>query len=291
MTTKTIRDVPVFATGDWNGRTFDIDDLDAMVASFDALDLADRLPVKLGHNADDTQPAMGWLTALRREGDQLLATLSQVPEELVEQIRDGRWRFVSIELLADVTAGGRNYEWVPSALAVLGAARPAVDVLKPLHQLIARALPAGLRFRERLAFSRGPDDTAKLREEVARLTRELVNREFSDAIKSGRILPRDQHAFEMRMGADATLEEARRWIGATPRPAPLNRARAPEGRATDSATMSGADRPDSEVVRLAQEAIAESGGKLTYFAAQQRVLRANPELAEQYRHQPGVKDQ
>jgi len=290
MTTQKIEGVEVFAVGQWNGREFDGDDLDEMVRAFDALKLADRIPVKLGHNADDTEPAQGWISALRRDGDRLLADLTQVPEELVDAIKDGRWRHVSIELLGDVFAHGQTYPWVPAGLAILGAARPAVDVLKPLHQLVARALPIGLRFRERLAFSRGPDDTAKLREEVARLNRELVNREFADAIKSGRILPRDQHAFEMRMGADGTLEEARRWIGATPRPAPLNRARAPEGRATDSATMSGADRPDSEVVRLAQEAIAESGGKLTYFAAQQQVLRGNPELAERYRHMPGVKE-
>jgi len=290
MTTQKIEGVEVFAVGQWNGREFDGDDLDEMVRAFDALKLADRIPVKLGHNADDTEPAQGWISALRRDGDRLLADLTQVPAELVDAIKDGRWRHVSIELLGDVFAHGQTYPWVPAGLAILGAARPAVDVLKPLHQLVARALPIGLRFRERLAFSRGPDDTAKLREEVARLNRELVNREFADAINSGRILPRDQHAFEMRMGADATLEEARRWIGATPRPAPLNRARAPEGRATDSATMSGADRPDSEVVRLAQEAIAESGGKLTYLAAQQQVLRANPELAERYRHMPGVKE-
>lgn len=188
---------------------------------------------------------------LRRDGDRLLATLAQVPVELVDEIKAGRWRHVSIELLADVVAGGESYPWVPAGLAILGAARPAVDVLKPLHQLIARALPAGARFRERLAFSRSPDDAAALRAEVQRLNREAINLEFSAAIRAHRVLPRDQHAFEMRMGADATLDEARRWIACTPKPPALNRERRPtDGRGHDSRaegddSMREGDAPDA----------------------------------------------
>ena len=36
--------------------------------------------------------------------------------------------------------------------------------------------------------------------------------------------------------------------------------------------------------------VAKSNGTLTYFAAQLQILRANPELAEAYRMQPGVKE-
>lgn len=290
MTTKTIRDVEIMAVGRWNEREFDRTDLDDMCEAFAQLGLADRLPIKLGHGAPDTEPAQGWISEMRREGDKVLATLAQVPVELVDDIREGRWRHVSIELLCDVVANGKEYPLVPSGLAILGSARPAVDVLKPLHQLIARALPAGVRFRERLAFSRAPDEAEVLRAEVARLNRELVQREFADAIRSGRILPRDQHAFEVRMGADATLTEARKWIGSTPRPAPVNRPGAPAGRGVDTSTMPPQDTPDAEVVFLARAEVERSGGKLDYFTAQQQVLRANPDLAERYRHQPGVKD-
>lgn len=37
------------------------------------------------------------------------------------------------------------------------------------------------------------------------------------------ILPHDYYAFEVRMGADGTLEEARKWIGATESVAPGRR--------------------------------------------------------------------
>src|SRR5688572_1232018 len=49
-----------------------------------------------GHTDDDTQPAQGWITALERRGEKLVATLSQVPDELVDAIKAGRFRHVSI---------------------------------------------------------------------------------------------------------------------------------------------------------------------------------------------------
>lgn len=290
MMTKTIQNVEIFAVGEWNGREFDRADLDAMVRAFNDLSLADRLPVKLGHEAKDTEPAQGWISELRRDGDKLLATLTQVPAGLVDDIKAGRWRHVSIELLADVVADGANYPWVPAGLAILGSARPAVDVLRPLHEIIARALPVGVRFRERLAFSRAPDEAETLRAEIARLNRELVGREFDEAVRSGRILPRDRHAFEVRMGRDATLEEARKWITTTPRPTASNRPAAPGGAGQDVSTLPIDATPDLEVVRLARAEIERSGGKLSFFDATQEVLHANPDLAERYRYMPGVKD-
>ena len=63
-----IDNVEVFAVGPWNGHTFDGDDLDDMVAAFEALDLGGKLPVKLGHATRDDAPAQGWIVALRRRG-------------------------------------------------------------------------------------------------------------------------------------------------------------------------------------------------------------------------------
>lgn len=43
-------------------------------------------------------------------------------------------------------------------------------------------------------------------------------------------------------------------------------------------------------MHLTPAEVEKSGGKLTYSAANQNVLRAHPELAERYRSMPGIKD-
>ena len=168
-----IDNVEVFATGVWNGRRYTIADLDGMVAAFAELALAGKLPAKLGHDAADTEPAQGWITALRRAGNQLIATIDQVPAELVAEIKQGRWRFVSIELLQDVRHAGKVHPFVPDALAILGSRRPAVNVLEGLHRIVCAAVP-GLAYGERLAFSHDMgDDTDPEAQQIAETRADL----------------------------------------------------------------------------------------------------------------------
>lgn len=279
--------IEVFAVGTWNRQAFDAADLDAMVESFGELGLTGRLPVKLGHTTNDGDPAQGWIESVRRVGDKLLADLADVPDELVASIKAGRYRHVSVELLQDVERHGRRYAWVLDGLAVLGAARPAVGVLERLDRLVASALP-GASYRERWAFTSRVSDGSeveRLRAELDKMTREMVSHEFESAITSGRVLPRDREAFYGRMGTSATLEEARAWIGATPRPAAFVQ-RQSSTRVAERAFHASAN-PDEELVGRAQELVDKSGGKLTYSQASLKVLREDRELAERYRHLPG----
>ncbi|MCX8113674.1 MAG: hypothetical protein N3D71_01185 [Burkholderiaceae bacterium] len=127
--------------------------------AFEALDLAGKVPLKLGHEGPDvredptTQFAMGWVQRIWREGRKLLADL-EVPDRVHELIRQGFLKFVSVELLRNVKASNREIPWVLDAVALLGSDPPAVGVLKDLKALTMTRRAAALQHSGRVAFSR-----------------------------------------------------------------------------------------------------------------------------------------
>lgn len=132
-------DAEIFATGKHNGIEFTGDDLDLIVSNFAALNGRIKPPLKLGHNDDegnkesrDGQPAMGWISGLKRAGDKLMATLSGVPATLKEAIKRGLYKRVSSEIYLDYAEGSQKYGPVLSAVALLGADIPAVKGLADL---------------------------------------------------------------------------------------------------------------------------------------------------------------
>jgi len=159
-----IQNAEIFAAGQWpgqgaNGLTFTEADLDGIVSSFTSLDLKGRIPLKMGHDGEDartsdTAPALGWVTALRRDGNKLLADIQLTSDKLAEMIKAGAYKFVSVELLRNVQAHTRQIPWVLDAVALLGATAPAVGILKDLQASMQfRARRSPLR-GERLAFKR-----------------------------------------------------------------------------------------------------------------------------------------
>lgn len=300
-----IRGAELFKIGRWNGILFKSTDLDAIFESFAALGLAGRVPLKFGHNDEqpltDGQPALGWVTRVYRQGDVLKGDFSDVPRVVHEAIKAGNYKFVSVELLRDVVAGGREYAWVLSAVALLGADIPAVSNLNELRQL-TMARRAEFSSGTRMTFTVGGQDsmteTEKLKAENAKLQEQLVDQAIDMAIIQGKCLPFERKHFSQRFGKTATLQDWNDWLQMVPRPpanlfkrahesGPVYDSRGEEGQ--DS--MAGNDGPpDVQVVRLAEAEIEKSGGKLTYREASQRVLRANPELAKDYQWQPGVKE-
>jgi len=157
IATVELKGQEIFAIGEWNSIEFSEADVDSIIKSFDLLELAGHIPLKLGHEGPDarddpeTQFALGWVTKLYREGKKLLADFT-VPEKVAAWIRDGMLRFVSVELLKDVKADTREIPWVLDAVALLGADQPAVGILKSLSLTMARS--TALQCRERVAFSR-----------------------------------------------------------------------------------------------------------------------------------------
>jgi hypothetical protein len=290
----TLDRIEIFAVGTWNGTDFEATDLDEMVRGFEQEQHAGRIPVKLGHTAPDTEPARGWLSKVWREGDKLLARIEQVPQDIVDGIKAGAWRHVSVELLHEVqTAAGRSYRWLLDGLALLGSARPAVGVLKPLHESLSRRA-AGLSFGQRFAFTREMprDDLAELRRENERLRfamhRQSVEAAISADIGASRCLPAAREYFSklMRLADDAsfqrvTVADWQNFVRTQPRPP----TREPAARV--AASFSKATCPDEELAERVALMRSEQPS-LDYAAASLKVLRSDPDLAERYRSAPGI---
>jgi hypothetical protein len=132
--------------------------IDALVSSFDALNLSRKIPLKLGHNdkqpVTDGQPALGWVSRVWREGTKLMADFVDVPDVIFEAIRKKLYKTVSIEAARDVQAGTRRLPWVLEAVALLGADQPAIGTLGDLQALLTARKP-DFQARARVALTRG----------------------------------------------------------------------------------------------------------------------------------------
>jgi len=140
-------DVEAFAAGTWNGDKYTVEDLQAMVANFQALGETVKPPVKLGHNEkqlkdimQDGQPALGWVKSLRCVKDKLIATLTQVPDLVYQAIRSGRYKRVSSEIYWNYKQGGKVFDKVFAGLALLGADIPAVSTLADLEAYLSQSM-------------------------------------------------------------------------------------------------------------------------------------------------------
>ena len=145
--------VEIFATGQWNGMTFEIEDLNMMAAAFNSLKEVHKVPLKLGHNEEqavtDGQPALGWVGNVWVEGQKLIAEFVDIPEVVYTAIKNKLYKHVSVELDMGVEHKGSNYTWVLSGVALLGADIPAVNTLADLTNYMSKELP----FKKRVAFT------------------------------------------------------------------------------------------------------------------------------------------
>ena len=137
-----LKGIEVFAVGKWNGMLFQSHDLSAMAQAFDDLKDFHKVPLKMGHNAEqpmtDGKPALGWVTALYVKGDKLVADCEDVPDVVGKAIKNKLYRRVSIELSIDVKYKGKFIPFVVDAVALLGADLPAVNTLADLNAYLSR---------------------------------------------------------------------------------------------------------------------------------------------------------
>lgn len=121
--------------------TIGVAELDGLVDSFEALVPGGGFtPVlKLGH-ADAQRfmgqstgaPNLGIVAKIFREGEKLLANFSNVPDAVVDLIRQKRFTNVSVEIVPNLEFGGKTFSQVLTAVALLGAEMPAISGLKDL---------------------------------------------------------------------------------------------------------------------------------------------------------------
>jgi len=146
-------DAEIFSTGKWNGDKYSEQDLQDLVDNFNALADTVKPPVKLGHAWKEGQPSLGWVKSLKKVGNKIVATLSEVPEIVYDAIKAGRYKRVSSEIYWNFkSAAGKTFNYVLKAVALLGADIPAVDNLKDLAAYLTRQLPAGADFEQELAY-------------------------------------------------------------------------------------------------------------------------------------------
>ena len=145
---------------------------------------------------------------------------------------------------------------------------------------------SGLTYRKlhRFTLKLSKDDPEELRKEVKRLSDLVRDQAIEQDVASGRVLPRDRELFTRRAGPDATLEDWQRFRDGTPKPTVFMGQQVAARNVRPSE-----DDPAAEVAERVKETMAKDP-RLTYSAAMVAVLRADPSLAERYRHAPGTQE-
>ena len=140
-------DAEIFSVGTWTDASGSRDkytdaDLDNMVENFNKLKETVKPPVKLGHK-EEGQPSIGWVKALKRVGDKLIGTLTQVPDLVMKAIQSGRYKRISSEIYFNHKHAGETFKRVLAGVALLGADIPAVANLKDLDAYLSQSTLKG----------------------------------------------------------------------------------------------------------------------------------------------------
>ena len=135
-------EMEVFRTGDYGERgEWDADALEALARDYDPR--VHEAPLTLDHAQNG--PALGWVRALRRAGDRLVARVGVIPGRVRDFLRTGAYTKRSVEIVRSHPSTGRPYL---RAVSLLGAASPAVEGLEPVA--FAADTPAAVADAERI---------------------------------------------------------------------------------------------------------------------------------------------
>jgi len=118
-------DVEVFKAGNYPQGEWPPEKVKKMVDDYDPKFL--KAPVTKDHG--QWGESDGWVIALRLEGDTVVATLDELSTELYGEIKDAKYRTVSIEPFDPLAETGGPYL---GAVSFLGAANPQVKGLKEI---------------------------------------------------------------------------------------------------------------------------------------------------------------
>nr|BDD46507.1 hypothetical protein 11 [bacterium] len=123
MTDKT-KFFEIFKAGTYPQGVFTNDDIEAIAKNYDPSFC--EAPITLDH--EQKGPALGWIKSLIAENGVLKAEFRDVDPELVEKVKTGKYKNVSVELYK-ILEGRKPYL---KSLSFLGAAIPQVKGLEPV---------------------------------------------------------------------------------------------------------------------------------------------------------------
>ena len=148
-----LKDVEILRTGTFQAMdgpvTYTAADLEAIVAAFDKVGFVPALKVDVGGGRPthaEGGPSFGWITALRKSRNKILADIEIVDRAILEMVRNKQFERVSVEIAPDFIRNGRIFPLVLVAIELLGATIPAVPDLKPVSESIGLAVGGVKRF-------------------------------------------------------------------------------------------------------------------------------------------------
>ncbi len=283
-----------------NGVTFSEADLQGIAAAHRLTGSDGRVPLRLGHSDDsplkDGAPALGWCRDLHVANGKLLGTFTDLPKFLFDLIKLGNYKFLSVELARNATAGTRVIPWMLTAVAVLGSTAPAFGSLRDLQSLATMSQVPRLPCEAHVTFAlaRTVDPTEELRRQNDALQAQLRAAAFESAtqlaIVTHRVTPADVARFTGLVAPEGRTVAA--WMlyskGITP-PKLGPSQRAADSVGGDSGTQHADAGPDDTMVRLTREYIDEMdkrGKVVTYEEAARVVMHRDPEATRAWLDMP-----
>lgn len=150
---------------DANGKphTFTESDFDALKAGYNPAN--QEAALCFGH-PKDSDPAFGWVHALKRTGGNLFAQFADVPAEVKKMVQDGRYKHVSISLSPDKKR--------LLHVGLLGAAAPAMEGLGTVSFNEASGVTINFSAPEQQADNGGKMDTEALQKHIIELQQQIA---------------------------------------------------------------------------------------------------------------------
>jgi hypothetical protein len=140
--------IEIFRTGVYPEGTFTKEDLD--VIARDYRPQVHEAPVVVGH-PEHNKPAFGWVEALRREGNILLAKFKDVIPEFADMVRRGLFKKRSASFYMPYLSPTGH--WYLRHVGFLGAAPPIVKGLQDIRFVDSR-YNVDIKFAQQSAFER-----------------------------------------------------------------------------------------------------------------------------------------
>jgi hypothetical protein len=179
----------IFRAGDYGDKgTYTERDLDQIASSYDPS--FHEVPLVIGHPQTDA-PAYGWVSALKRDGDTLLAKPSQVDPNFEEMVLKGRFKKRSVSFYRDDKGISLRH------VGFLGAEPPAVKGL------------ADARFSAEVAyqtieFADGERGMQMADIDVKKTVRDSIREFFAELFSEGKTTPKTFSEDDVRkIAADA----------------------------------------------------------------------------------------